>query len=139
LNHYWLTLKGKTMKNEKKTPGVKFPARLLNPIKNFLESELIKLKRQKKSLKQSDPFSDPGRTTENSFEEDLDEQIGHFDSEIKVNFVNKQIVQLRKSLTRLRIGKYGICEKCGKMIDTDRLAIKPDATTCVKCTKESEN
>jgi RNA polymerase-binding transcription factor DksA len=126
------------MKNNKKVSGVKFPANLLNPIKNFLESEIVKLKRQKKSLKNADPFSDPDRSGENSFEEDLDEQIGHFDSEIKVNFVNKQIVQLRKSLTRLRIGKYGICEKCGKMIDTDRLAIKLDATTCVKCTKESE-
>ncbi|MEI8068139.1 MAG: TraR/DksA C4-type zinc finger protein [Candidatus Shapirobacteria bacterium] len=126
------------MKNKKKGTELSFPASLLNPIKMFLEGELIKLKRQKKSLKKSDPFSNPERTTENSFEEDLDEQIGHFDSEIKVNFVNKQIVQLRKSLTRLKIGKYGICESCGKMIDTDRLAIKLDATTCVKCTKENE-
>ncbi len=118
--------------------GLNFPEKLLSPIKNFLESELVKLKRQKKNLKEADPFSDAGRTTENSIEEDLDEQIGHFDSEVKVKFVNRQIVQLRKALTRMKIGKYGVCEKCGEMIDTDRLAISPEATTCVECSKEDE-
>lgn len=126
------------MINNKSSKELRFPEKLLSPIKNFLERELVKIKRQKKNIKAEDPFSSPNRTNENSYEEDLDEQIGHFDAEVKVNFLNKRIVQLRKSLTRLKIGKYGICEKCGQMIDTDRLSISPDATTCVKCTKESE-
>jgi len=63
----------------------------------------------------------------------VDEQIGHFDAEIKVGFVAKQIVQLRKALTRLRLGKFGYCEECGEMIDTDRLAVKPETTRCIKC------
>jgi len=116
----------------------KLPAKFLAPIRRFLESELLKLKRTKKSLSKSDPFSNSERTSENSFEDDLDEQIGHFDNEVKVKFLSKQIVQLRKALTRIKIGKYGTCEKCGKMIDTDRLAINPDATTCIKCEKEKE-
>lgn len=117
---------------------IDFPQRLLSPIKKFLESELLRLKFAKKKIAESDPFMDENRSIENSVEEDVDEQIGHFDAEIKANFVTKQIVQLRKALTRIKIGKYGMCEKCGKMIDTDRLAIKPEATTCFKCNKESE-
>jgi len=117
----------------------KIPARLLSPIKTFLERELMKQKRAKKNLKKADPFMDSSRTSENSLEEDVDEQIGHFDNEIKVKFLAKQIIQLRKALTRMKIGKYGMCEKCGKMIDTDRLAVNPEATTCVKCKKESES
>jgi len=116
----------------------KFPARLLKPIKNFLENELIKIKRNKKSLKQADPFNDVNRASENSLEEDVDEQIGHFDTEIKVKFLAKRLAQLRKALTRMKLGKYGTCEKCGKMIDTDRLAVKPEATTCIDCEKDSE-
>ena len=116
----------------------KLPARLLAPIKRFLESELLKLKRSKKEMEKSDPFSDEGRVNENSFEEDLDEQIGHFDSEVKVRFLTKRMVQLRKALTRMRLGKYGMCEVCGSMIDTERLSINPEATTCVKCEKEKE-
>ena len=115
-----------------------FPSKLLAPIKNFLEVELVKLKRQEKKMKSEDPFKDNYRTLRNSVEEDVDEQIGHFDNEIKVNFLKKQIVQLRKALTSMKLGKYGICEKCGKMIDTDRLAVKPETTVCIKCAKAAE-
>jgi len=32
----------------------------------------------------------------------------------------------------IKIGKYGICEDCGQMIDTDRLIIYPETTLCAK-------
>lgn len=117
---------------------ISFPDKLISPIRKFLESELLKMKRTEKQIKMSDPFKDEDRSMSNSDEEDVDEQIGHFDAEVKVSFVKKQIVQLRKALTRIKIGRYGICERCNKMIDTDRLAIKPEATICIKCEKESE-
>lgn len=112
------------------------PKNLLEPIKRFLERELVSLKRTEKKIKSEDPFADESRTTANSVEEDVDEQLGHFDNEVKVNFVNKQIIQFRKALSRMKIGKYGVCEKCGKMIDTDRLAARPEATVCIDCEKE---
>ena len=68
----------------------------------------------------------------------MDEQIGHFDSEVKAKFLSKRMVQMRKALTRIKLGKYGLCETCGKMIDTERLAIHPEATTCVECQKKRE-
>jgi len=117
---------------------ISFPSRLTKNIEVFLEKKLLKLKRSEKSLKANDPFSDEQRTGNNSMEEDLDEQIGHFDTEIKVSFVKKQIVQIRKALTRLKIGKYGVCEKCGKMIDTDRLSVGPEVTICLNCERERE-
>jgi len=116
----------------------KFPAGLLEPIGCFLESELLRLKRSKKRMEKTDPFTDETRVNENSVEEDLGEQLGHFESEIKVKFLSKRIIQLRKVLTRMKLGKYGMCEFCGKMIDTDRLSINPEATTCVKCEKAKE-
>ena len=124
--------------NKNETRISRLPERFLTPIKRFLEVELLKMKRTKKSLEKADPFTDETRTLENSEEEDLDEQIGHFDNQVKIRFLTKRIVQLRKALTRMKLGKYGICESCGKMIDTERLAINPEATTCVKCQKEKE-
>lgn len=118
--------------------NITIPEKLVAPIKNFLEKEIVKWKRAGKTFKKSDPFHDSDRVNHNSIEEDVDEQVGHFDTEVKVSFVNKQLVQLRKALTRIKIGKYGICEKCGKMIDTDRLAIKPETTFCIDCAKEQE-
>lgn len=127
------------MKNSDNSSDLKFPNSLINPIKKFLEEEIVRLKRREKSLKEGDPFTDVNRDIENSVEEDVDEQMGHFDVEVKVNFIRKQIVQLRKALTRIKLGKYGTCERCGKMIDTDRLAAKPDATICIDCEKERES
>ncbi|MCX6726325.1 MAG: TraR/DksA C4-type zinc finger protein [Candidatus Shapirobacteria bacterium] len=118
---------------------IRFPQKFLAPIRELLERNIIKMKRTEKNISKADPFKDEFRGLRNSMEEDLDEQIGHFDSEIKVGFIKKQIVQLRKALTRMKIGKYGICEKCGKMIDTDRLAAKPETTMCIDCMKEAES
>jgi RNA polymerase-binding transcription factor DksA len=117
---------------------INIPKKLLLPVKIFLETELMKLKKMLKKMKKGDPFTDPDRVGENSPEEDLDEQVGHFDSQVKLNFLKKQIIQLRKALSMIKIGKYGVCERCGKMIDTDRLGVKPDTTICIKCEKERE-
>jgi RNA polymerase-binding transcription factor DksA len=116
---------------------VTFPQKLVEPVKKFLEEELKKLSRTQKSLRKADPFKDETRTGNNSLEEDVDEQVGHFDTEVKVNFLTRQMVQFKKALTRIKLGKFGICEKCGKMIDTDRLAIRPEATICIKCEEDS--
>ena len=35
-------------------------------------------------------------------------------------------------------GKYGLCERCGKEIDLERLEVRPDATLCVRCQAEVE-
>lgn len=117
---------------------ISFPSRLTKGIEAFLHHKLIDLKKKEKSLKENDPFFDQQRTGNNSLEEDVDEQIGRFETEIKISFIKKQIVEVRKALTRLKIGKYGICEKCHNMIDTDRLAVKPDTSLCVNCAKERE-
>ncbi len=35
-------------------------------------------------------------------------------------------------------GTYGLCERCGKEIDVERLEVRPDATLCVRCQAEVE-
>lgn len=115
-----------------------YPKKLIDPVKKHLEKELMGLKRQERKVKANDPFFEPGRSTNNSLEEDVDEQIGRFESEVKASFIKKRIIDFRKALTSIKLGKYGICERCGKMIDTDRLAVRPETTICVSCEKERE-
>ena len=52
--------------------------------------------------------------------------------------MERGIIQTRKALSRIKIGKYGICEDCGQMIDTDRLMIYPEATLCAKDARKRE-
>jgi len=46
--------------------------------------------------------------------------------EIKLKNVNLALEKIKK-------GKYGICEKCQKSIDVERLKIFPEAKFCQKC------
>jgi len=116
---------------------IKFPPKILKPIKEFLHLEEKKLEKRKESLEKSDPFSDTRRLTDNaSPDADASEQFGHATTEALKREVERKLIQIRKALTRIKIGKYGICEKCGKMIDTDRLMIMPEATVCAACEKK---
>lgn len=126
-------------KDLNKTETVRFPDSVLAPIKSFFETELKKMKKRKKEIEASDPFKDSERASSNSVEEDVDEQLGHSDVEARTKFLSVQIVKMRKALTRLKLGRYGICVKCGQMIDTDRLAVRPEASTCIKCREEIES
>ena len=123
----------------KKTEISKFPSKLMTPVVAFLKSELKRLKRNKKNIEKEDPFSDERRITDNaSPDTEAEEQFGHARTSAIRDQLDKKIVQTRKALSRARIGKYGICENCGKMIDTDRLIVYPQATLCVKCEAKKE-
>ena len=67
---------------------------------------------------------------------DAAEDIGHERISVLKKEVDKNLIRVKKSLTRIKLGKYGLCLKCGKMINTDRLAIDPTADHCVKCQKK---
>ncbi len=52
--------------------------------------------------------------------------------------LEKKLEGVRAALRSIEKGKYGICERCGKEIDPERLEIRPDATLCVSCQVEVE-
>lgn len=116
-----------------------FPQRVLEPIRNFLNREIKKLEARKKDLKKEDPFSDPARVNDSaSPDTDAAEQFGHARVEAMRREVDRKLIAIRKALSRIKIGKYGLCEDCSQMIDTDRLMVKPEATLCIKCERKRE-
>jgi RNA polymerase-binding transcription factor DksA len=130
-------LKTKETRNE--NPALKFPANILAPIGKFLQARLSALRRRKKEIEEEDPFKDTSRLLDNaSPDTDAAEQFGHARTSAIKKALNKNILQTKKALLRTKKGKYGICEDCGKMIDTDRLAIYPEATLCASCQAKRE-
>ena len=108
-------------------------------MRNFLVIQLENLKKRKKEIETEDPFSQESRVTDNAAPDtEADEQFGHARTSAIRQQITRNIIQTRKALTRAKIGKYGICENCGEMIDTDRLIIYPEATLCVKCERKRE-
>src|SRR3990167_4674762 len=114
-----------------------FPTSLLKPVSDFLYQNLKLWEKRKVQLKKEDPFSTPGRVLDNaSPDTEAEEQFGHAKNlAIRIQ-LDRKIIQIRRALARIKIGKYGICENCGSMIDTDRLMVYPEATFCVKCERK---
>lgn len=133
--------KGKTVepKEEPVSGGIKYPEEILKPVREYLKSKLFGLEKRKREISEADPYEDKSRLDDNaSVDTDAAEEVGHMEASAFKQAVDRSMVQIRKALTRIKIGKYGMCERCGKMIDTDRLVIMPETTWCVECEKKRE-
>lgn len=119
---------------------VAIPSRIMSSIREHLLREQQNLKDRKKRLKKEDPFADSARTTDNAaIDTDVNEQVGHERVMGIQNEVDKMLIRVRKALSAIKFGKYGICTNCSRMIDTSRLAINPTAEYCMDCATKLEN
>ena len=127
------------MKTKDKTQTLRFPSNLVAPIGRFLRTSLKKLESRKNDIVREDPFRNKSRLLDNaSPDADAEEQFGHARTSAIKEQIDRQFIQTRKALTRVKVGKYGICEDCGNMIDTERLMAYPEATLCTKCQAKRE-
>jgi len=119
--------------------------------KKRLEEKKEQLKKELKSFAKRDPrikgnwkskFPNFGsRTSDPSEQQD---QIEQYETNLSLEYsLEKDLARVRRTLKRIKIGKfhkilpgqdkYGICKKCKKQIQKERLEIYPEAETCVKC------
>jgi len=116
---------------------VKFPAKVLQPLKDYLTKREEELKKRKRNLSKEDPFLDTDRLNDNAASDtDAAEGAGHERISALKKEITKNLIRVRKTLTRIKVGKYGICTACKKMIDTDRLAIDPTVELCMRCQRK---
>jgi RNA polymerase-binding transcription factor DksA len=140
------TVKKATKKVVSSTPAsssngsstLKIPANLLRPIGAFLRDQLSALEKRRSTIDSDDPFSSGRADSMASPDAGAAEQFGRARVEAMKTELDRRIIQLRKALTRVKVGSYGTCENCGNLIDTDRLVIYPEATLCIDCEKKSE-
>jgi len=55
-----------------------------------------------------------------------------------ISVLEHKLSNIQAALRAIEKGVYGICERCGKPIEKERLEVKPDATLCLQCQKEVE-
>lgn len=115
--------------------------------KSFLEEQKEKLIQNKQRLekqlasfaKESDktaqnwdaemPSFDPGT----NLEEEADE-VEEFGMRLALEqTLEQELKKVDLALERVKKGKYGVCEKCGKEIAQGRLKAYPQAEFCAKC------
>jgi len=116
---------------------IKFPFKVLRPVWQYLKHQEKKLVKTKKELQKEDPFVNADRVNDNAASDtDAAEQYGHARISALTSEINKNLIRIRKTLTRIKIGRYGTCKGCGKMINTDRLAADPTVEYCLECEKK---
>lgn len=52
--------------------------------------------------------------------------------------LERRLVDIDAALKSMEKGQYGVCQRCGKPIEPERLEVKPDATMCMNCQQEVE-
>jgi DnaK suppressor protein len=49
----------------------------------------------------------------------------------------RKVKALEEALQRFQEGTYGICERCGRQIDVQRLEVMPQARLCIECAQQA--
>ena len=57
---------------------------------------------------------------------------------VLIGVLERRLSDIDMALKSMEKGEYGICQRCGKPIEPERLEVKPDATMCLNCQQEVE-
>lgn len=91
-------------------------------------------------LKSQDPFSDPGRVTDNAASDtEASEESDHDRVASIVSELTAQLEAIRAALSRIGMGTYGKCLNCGSQIEESRLNVLPTATLCLSCERTKKS
>lgn len=111
-----------------------FPSEVLNELRRHLEEEKKNIGARIRTVSSQDPFTDPDRLIDNAATDtEASEESNHDRVAAIIDELKKQLGAIDGALQRISEGTYGFCSNCKDMIDTDRLAILPTATLCLRC------
>lgn len=64
------------------------------------------------------------------------DEVEEYEARLPVEFsLETRLRDIELALEKIKRGKYGICEKCGKEISEKRLKVYPEARFCLRCKK----
>lgn len=114
-----------------------FPTKTINSIKNLLTKQQKEMARSLKEMKQDDPATADGLAE--SSEPGTDSYVAdtHTKSLALEQELKKTSNSIKAALLKIKEGKYGKCEKCGKQIEIARLLAMPTAQYCLSCSKKN--
>jgi len=119
--------------------------KLIAELKQKLESEKASVEKELKKFAKEDtklkgnwdtrfPKFNGGEAGSAALEKAADE-VEEYATLLPIEYsLETKLNNINLALEKIEKGKYGICEKCGKEIETERLKIYPEARFCLKCT-----
>jgi len=117
--------------------------KLLKELKEKLEKEKSQIEEELKKFAQKDEKLKGDWDTRypkwdgeagSSSSETMADELEEYESLLPVEHVLElKLRDIDSALEKIKKGKYGICEKCGKEIEIERLKAIPEARFCLKC------
>lgn len=106
----------------------------INLIRGKLHKKEKDLQKEQNLLLREDPYSQAGRAEDNTdyVDETAIEDIPKEISDVRMGLIKSALVGVKRALAAIKIGRYGVCEVCGKPIDKARLVAYPEVTTCLE-------
>ncbi len=112
------------------------PPKSFDRFKNLLQRQQKKVEADLKAIEKDDLVMTPGLAE--SSEPGTDSWMAdvHTRAVAARHNLVEMLTKTKNALSRLKTGKYGKCENCGKQIEADRLEVIPVATLCMSCSKK---
>ncbi len=62
------------------------------------------------------------------------DEVQEYEKLLSVEYsLEKRLRDVNLAIEKIKKGTYGICERCGKELDAERLEACPEAKFCIKC------
>lgn len=100
----------------------------LQAIEAKLRKQLAQLEERLAHVKKDMSKGHSADWAEQAVERENDEVLGGIGQETQ-----SAIADIHAALTKIGAGTYGVCSKCGKAINPDRLEVLPAAAFCMPC------
>lgn len=121
--------------------------KILKELKEKLEKEKFSMEEQLKTFATKDERLEGdwdakyphfnGGTGGGRLEEAADE-VEEYETRLPIEFsLETKLRDINLALEKIKKGRYGKCEKCGKEIPQERLLISPEARFCLGCKEKS--
>lgn len=105
---------------------------LLEQEKGAIEKELATFAAKDKNTKYNWDAKYPGR--ENGTAEEEADESQEYDNLLSLEqSLEVKLKEVILALEKIQAGTYGVCTKCGKGIEEERLIAYPEAKLCIKC------
>ena len=103
----------------------------INKLEEKLVAEKTGIEEQIKKLEKSADFGDETDHLEEEADEteEIANRLG-----VETVFKNR-LLEVETAIEKIKSGKYGICENCGKEIDFEVLNLVPESKFCRDCKK----
>jgi len=112
---------------------------LLKELKTKLEEQKKSVQKELESFAKKDPDIKHNWDTQYPNREDGDkdeeaDEVQEYENKLSLEHsLEPKLQSIIYALEKIEHGTYGLCEKCKKEIESDRLKIAPEAKLCIKC------